>query len=269
MQLLQALRSRRPLVHCISNIVTANDCANLALAIGASPIMAQAPQEMEAIGAAADAVVLNTGTPSEEKFAACLIAARTAAAKGRPLVVDPVGVGASPWRQKNVQMLLKAARPAILRANYSEALALLRGGGGEHGVDSLPPAGPNAAALARALAEQLGCVVLLSGEEDFAAGGGRSCVVSGGSPRMQAVTGAGCMLSVLCGAFAAVEADYLNAAAQAALFWKCCAAEAERRCGGQGAGSFRTALFDAASTLPPAALEKAARGLTFTENTLY
>ena len=130
-----ALRARRPLVHCISNIVSANDCANLALAAGAGPIMAQAPQEMAQISAAAAAVVLNTGTPDEEKFSACLAAGRAANAAGRPVVLDPVGVGASEWRLAHIRALLEEVRPAIVRVNYSEAAALLGQTAAEHGVD--------------------------------------------------------------------------------------------------------------------------------------
>ena len=110
--LLETVRLRRPLVHCVSNIVSAGDCANLALAAGASPVMAQAPQEMEAIAAASAAAVLNTGTPDEEKFRACLLRGREAARLGRPVVLDPVGVGASPWRLERVEELLKNFTPS-------------------------------------------------------------------------------------------------------------------------------------------------------------
>lgn len=256
--LLTALRAQRPLVHCISNIVTANDCANLALAVGASPIMAQAPQEMAEIAAAANAVVLNTGTPSEEKFAACLAAGRAANAAHRPVVLDPVGVGASGWRLQNVRVLLGQVRPAIVRVNYSEAAALLQGGASERGVDSLPPAGPGSqAAAARLLAGRLGAVVLLSGSEDILSDGAACLRIGGGSARMRQITGAGCMLSVLCGAFAAAApGDAAQATAAAALFWKLCAAQAETASAGRGAGSFRTALLDAASTLSPQAMQQ-------------
>lgn len=94
---LAAIRARKPLLHCISNLVTANDCANLALAVGASPIMAQAPQEMADIAVLASAVVLNTGTPDEAKFTAARLAGAAANRRGIPVVLDPVGVGASPW----------------------------------------------------------------------------------------------------------------------------------------------------------------------------
>ena len=122
---LAAIRAQHPLLHCISNIVSANDCANLALAIGASPIMAQAPQEMADIAALAGAVVLNTGTPDEAKFTAARTAGATANRRSIPVVLDPVGVGASPWRLANIQSLLQQVQPAIVRVNAGEAAALL------------------------------------------------------------------------------------------------------------------------------------------------
>ena len=244
---LAAIRVQHPLLHCISNIVSANDCANLALAIGASPIMAQAPQEMADIAALASAVVLNTGTPDEAKFTAARTAGATANRRSIPVVLDPVGVGASPWRLANIQSLLQQVQPAIVRVNAGEAAALLGLGGSEHGVDSLTaPKAP--AGLAAALAQKLGCVVLLSGTEDLIADGQQLCTVRGGSDRMRTVTGAGCMLSVLCGAFAAVQpGDAFTAAVQAARFWKACAEQAEDHAA--GAGSFRVALFDAAGNV--------------------
>ena len=132
---LAAIRARKPLLHCISNLVTANDCANLALAVGASPIMAQAPQEMADIAVLASAVVLNTGTPDEAKFTATRLAGAAANRRGIPVVLDPVGVGASPWRLENIRQLLQEVHPAILRANYGEAAALLGLSAAEHGVD--------------------------------------------------------------------------------------------------------------------------------------
>ena len=210
-----AIRSRQPLLHCISNVVTANDCANLALAVGASPIMAQAPQEMAEIAALAAAVVL-----------------------------DPVGVGASHWRLEQIRGLLQCVHPDIVRVNYGEAAALLGLSAAEHGVDSLTVP-TDAAACANALAERLGAVVLLSGEEDLVTDGCTLHTVRGGSPLMRRVTGAGCMLSVLCGAFAAVEHDALTAARHAAAFWKSCATAAAAQA--RGSASFRTALLDEAS----------------------
>ena len=244
---LEEVRRRRPLIHCVSNIVTANDCANLALAVGASPMMAQAPEEMEAISSISDATVLNTGTPDAEKFRACRICASAAR---HPVVLDPVGVGASPWRLGQVRALLEDLTPAILRVNLGEAQALLGDDGREQGVDSpLPASREERRDFAMALARRRRTVVLLTGPEDLITDGERVWCVTGGSNQMALVTGTGCMLSVLCGVFAAVEPDAAAAAALASAFWKICARRAERLAAGRGSGSFRTALLDAANTL--------------------
>ena len=252
---LEEVRRRRPLIHCVSNIVTANDCANLALAVGASPMMAQAPEEMEAISSISDATVLNTGTPDAEKFRACRICASAAR---HPVVLDPVGVGASPWRLGQVRALLEDLTPAILRVNLGEAQALLGDDGREQGVDSpLPASREERRDFAMALARRRRTAVLLTGPEDLITDGERVWCVTGGSNQMALVTGTGCMLSVLCGVFAAVEPDAAAAAVLASAFWKACARRAEVLAGGRGSGSFRTALLDAASTLtaPDAARE--------------
>lgn len=249
---LEAVRRRRPLVHCVSNIVSANDCANLALALGASPVMAQAPEEMAAVAAASAAAVLNTGTPDGEKFRACLLCGRETARRGHPVVLDPVGVGASPWRLEQTEALLAAFTPSLLRVNLGEAQALLRQESLERGVDS-PAAGlDQRAQAARRLARERGTVVLLSGPEDLIAAGDTLWKVSGGSSRMTRITGTGCMLSVLCGVFAAVEPDLPAAAVTAAAFWKLCSRRAEDRAGSLGPGSFHAALLDAAGTLTAA-----------------
>ncbi|MGM9618915.1 MAG: hydroxyethylthiazole kinase [Oscillospiraceae bacterium] len=257
---LDAVRRRRPLIHCISNIVAANDCANLVLAVGASPMMAQAPEEMEEIAAASAAAVLNTGTPSEEKFRACLLCGREMQRLGRPVVLDPVGVGASAWRLGRVKGLLAAFTPAILRVNLGEAQALGEGSSREQGVDSPAPATrEQRLASAMELARRYHAAVLLSGPEDIVTDGVSAWLASGGSAEMSRVTGTGCMLSVLCGVFAAVEEDPLEAAALAAAFWKVCSQRAERAAEGRGSGSFRAALLDAAGTLSAADFAAEAR----------
>lgn len=252
---LDDVRARRPLIHCVSNLVSANDCANVVLAAGGGPIMAQAPEEMADITAASDATVLNTGTPDEGRFRACLLCGQEAARRNQPVVLDPVGVGASPWRLERVQALLERFPVSILRVNLGEARALTGGAGEERGVDSPGSASlEERSAAARALAGRYRAAVLLTGPEDLATDGERLWRVSGGSPLMTAVTGTGCMLSVLCGVFAAVEAEPVEAAALASAFWKTCARRAEEHAGGRGPGSFRTALLDAAGTLTAAEL---------------
>lgn len=250
---LDDVRARRPLIHCVSNLVSANDCANVVLAAGAGPIMAQAPEEMADITAASDATVLNTGTPDEGRFRACLLCGQEAARRNQPVVLDPVGVGASPWRLERVRALLERFPVSILRVNLGEARALTGGAGEERGVDSPGSASlEERSAAARALAGRYRAAVLLTGPEDLATDGERLWRVSGGSPLMTAVTGTGCMLSVLCGVFAAVEAEPVEAAALASAFWKTCARRAEEH--SRGPGSFRAALLDAAGALTAAEL---------------
>lgn len=247
----EAVRRTRPLVHCVSNLVAANDCANLALAVGASPIMARAPQEMEAVAAISRAAVLNTGTPVEDTFRACLFRGQAAGRLGQPVVLDPVGVGASPWRLAWTERLLEQFTPALLRVNSGEARALLHLDSRAQGVDAAPDP-DRRGTLALRLARKLNTAVLLSGPEDFVSDGTALWKISGGSPLMTGVTGTGCMLSVLCGIFAAAEPDILTATVTAAAFWKACAEQAESRAGRLGPGSFRTALLDAAGTLTSA-----------------
>lgn len=257
---LDELRKARPLIHCIANLVSANDCANVLLAAGASPMMAQAPEEMEEIAAISSATVLNTGAPDREKFTACRLSGGFAA-KNQPVVLDPVGVGASAWRLKETEKLLATFAASVVRVNLGEARALLHRAGEEQGVDSTVGASPAVRLdCARALALKRGAAVLLSGPEDVVTDGTRICRIPGGSAWMARVTGTGCMLSVLCGAFAAVEPDMFLAASLASAFWKACAAKAENALlPGLGAGALRSALMDAASTLETGELARLTR----------
>ena len=206
------------------------------------------------------AAVLNPGTPDAEKFRACRICAVSAR---HPVVLDPVGVGASPWRLGQVRALLDLFTPSILRVNLGEARALLGSDGQEQGVDSPLPASREARRdTAMDLARRRGTAVLLSGPEDLITDGARVWCVTGGSGRMSLVTGTGCMLSVLCGVFAAVEPDAAAAAALASAFWKICARRAEHLAADRGSGSFRTALLDAANTLTASDAAREAEILT-------
>jgi hydroxyethylthiazole kinase len=241
---LKTLRTARPLVHCVANAVSSESCANLLLALGASPLMARAPEEMAAVTAAARATVLNTGTPDAEKWEACR---RCLTAAAHPVVLDPVGVGVSPWRKAAVRQLLAVRSPAILRVNAGEAQTLLGMDSRSRGVDC-PEAlsRDQAAALAQRLARSRHCVVLLTGALDLVSNGQSTCCIAGGAPLMSRITGSGDMLSCLCGAFAAV-ADAFTAAVTASAFWKLCA---ERAAAAASApGRFRAALIDNAYTV--------------------
>ena len=254
---LSNVRRLRPMVHTITNYVTANDCANLLLAAGASPIMADAPEETAQIAAMADAVVLNLGTLSTSRKEAMLLAGKAASAADKPIVLDPVGVGASGFRRETAGLLLREAEPTVIRGNRSEIRALRTGETGERGVDTadLPEGdGENA----RLLAKQTGAVVLQTGETDLVTDGEQVLRVQGGSDMLCLVTGAGCMLSALTGAFQAANPDRpLLAAAAAAETMSVCAEIAQRRLRtGEGNASFRTRLIDAMCNLTPETFRK-------------
>lgn len=244
---LRRLREEAPLIHCISNIVSANDCANLLLAVGASPMMAMEEIEMPDIARISSAVVLNTGTPDKARFRLCATRGALANQLNQPVILDPVGVGASRWRLQGIREILGHVHPDILRVNLSEARALLGRSGTEHGVDSSADASTQEAQdIARQLARALGSTVLISGKCDWISDGQRTIRLDGGSDLVASVTGSGCMLSALCGAFAAVEINGFCAACAAAQFWKDCASDAERSASQLGIGHFHMALMDAA-----------------------
>ncbi|MBM6969439.1 hydroxyethylthiazole kinase [Pseudoramibacter alactolyticus] len=236
---LKALRAARPLVHCVANTVSSESCANLLLALGASPIMAHAPEEMAAVTAAAQATVLNTGTPDAVRWSACRTCLRAA---DHPVVLDPVGVGVSPWRKTAIRQLLAIRSPAILRVNAGEAQTLLGMDSRSQGVDC-PKRLPcdQATALAQRLARLRHCVVLLTGALDAVSDGQKTCCIAGGNPLMSRITGSGDMLSCLCGAFATVT-DAFTAAVTASAFWKLCAERAAATA--PAPGCFRAALID-------------------------
>ena len=251
------VRRLRPVVHTITNYVTANDCANLLLAAGASPIMADAPEEASQIAAIADAVVLNLGTLNAYRREAIWLAGKAAHAAGKPIVMDPVGVGASDFRRDTAQTLLVEAKPTVIRGNRSEIHALLTGETGERGVDTadLRDTGDE---TARLLAKQTGAVVLQTGETDLVTDGERMISIHGGSRMLCLVTGAGCMLSALTGAFLAANPELpLQAAASAAETMSVCAEIAAKRLpADEGNASFRTRLIDAMCNLTPEIFRK-------------
>ena len=237
------VRRMRPVVHTITNYVTANDCANLLLAAGASPIMADAPEETAQIAAMADAVILNLGTLSVSKREAMLLAGKAAAAAG--------------IRRDAAKMLLTEVRPTVIRGNRSEIRSLLTGETGERGVDTsnLPD---DRADAARTLARLTRSVVMQTGETDLVTDGEQVLQVHGGSEILCLVTGAGCMLSALTGAFLAANPnDPLLAAAAAAETMSVCAEIAQKRLRiGEGNASFRTRLIDAMCNLTPETFRK-------------
>jgi len=258
--LLTRVREARPLVHHITNTVTQNDVANATLAIGASPVMAHAPEEVEAMVAQARALVLNVGTLTVAAVDAMVRAARRANAGGIPVVLDPVGVGATPFRTAQVERLLAEARVACVRGNTGEIAALAGRPGMVRGVDAVSDGGADSAddrvRLASALAVRLRCAVAATAEVDVLTDGARLVLLPLGHPWLGQITGSGCMATACIGAFAAVEEDALAAAVAGLACFEIAAEQAAKIA--SGPGSFRVALFDALAALDPGTV--AARG---------
>jgi hydroxyethylthiazole kinase len=209
---LQAIRQGAPLVHNITNFVAMEVVANCLLALGASPAMVQAEEEVEDFLRIADALVVNIGTLSSRQVVAMKRAAARARALGRPWVLDPVGAGATPYRTRAASELIEL-RPTVIRGNGSEILALAGAAAGPtRGVDSTQSA-DEAVEAAQQLAQTSGAVVAVTGGVDRITDGERWRKVGNGDPRMTKVTALGCAASAVIGAFLTVEADPLGAAA--------------------------------------------------------
>lgn len=211
---LRAVRERAPLVHNVTNFVVMQLTANALLAVGASPIMAHAEAELDELLALANALVLNIGTLDPSWIRAMEHALGTARGRSLPVVLDPVGAGASRLRTEAALRLLGDGGVTILRANASEILALAGGTAETRGVDS-SHSSDAARDAARDLATRYGCAVVVSGVIDYCLDRTREVRVHNGVAMMARITGMGCTASALCGAFASVQADALRAAVDA------------------------------------------------------
>lgn len=208
------IRKTSPVVHNITNYVAMNNSANALLAIGASPVMAHAEDEVEDMVDIARALVINIGTLSDPWVRAMRRAAHRAKMRKVPFILDPVGAGATAYRTHTAGELLRECPPAIIRGNASEIMALIDKEAKTKGVDSTV-ASHAAADAAHQLDQDYGCAVCVSGETDYIVRSGDVTRIMNGHAMMTRVTGMGCIASALCGAFAAVNADYTEAAAQA------------------------------------------------------
>jgi hydroxyethylthiazole kinase len=241
------LPARRPLVHNLTNAVVANFVANALLALGAAPVMAEAADEVAGVAAAADAVVINLGMLSPDRAAVMRVAALSAAAAGKPWVLDPVGVGAIPQRTRFAQELCRL-RPTAIRGNASEILALAGEAGGGRGVDS--GAEPQAAiAAARRLAGASGAIVAITGAVDYITDGTRVLTLRNGHELMTRVTGMGCAATAIVGACLALGGEPLGGVAHALAITGIAGEMAAL--GARGPGSMMVAFLDALAALDP------------------
>ncbi len=253
---LRLVREKSPLVHNITNFVVMNYTANVLLSLGAAPVMAHAENEVEEMVAMAGALVLNIGTLTDDWTASMIKAAKRAGELGVPVVLDPVGAGATRLRTETAARILAETKVSLVRGNASEIMALGGSAGATRGVDSVHTV-DEAEKEVVAAAEKLGVPLVVTGERDLITDGGRVLRVENGHPLMSRVTGMGCAATAVIGAFLAVDGDPVTAAATALAYYGLAGEIAAEGAGGPG--SFQVAMIDALYGITPERLGEQAR----------
>lgn len=266
-ELFENVRTRCPLIHNITNYVTVNDCANMLLACGGSPIMADDPEDAVEITAICGGLNINIGTLNQRTIPAMLAAGKKSAELHHPVILDPVGAGASTLRTRTVETLMEEIPFTVIRGNMSEIKTLAGGKGTTRGVDvdvadrvseeNLD----QAVTFAKNFARETGAVIAITGAIDIVADQDRAFCIYNGRPEMSAITGTGCQLSALTAAFVTANPDHpLEAAAAAVSAMGLCEEIAWQRMSAvDGNSSYRNYIIDAMYNLSPRALEEGAR----------
>lgn len=254
---LRTMRERKPLVHQITNYVVMNETANATLALGALPVMAHAGEEVEEMARIASALVLNIGTLSEHWVESMLLAGGAATARGIPVVLDPVGAGATTYRTDTSRRILDIVAVTVLRGNAGEIATLVGVDAEVRGVESMGTGIPPAD-LAREAARRLGVIASVTGAVDHVSDGERVLAIANGHELLGTVTGTGCMSSAITGSFLAAKPDEPLEAAAEALAAFGVAAEAAA-VGAGGPGTFHARLYDALYALDPDTLDASTR----------
>ncbi len=258
--LMTEVRNKVPLVHQITNYVTVNDCANITLAIGASPIMADDISEAADITAISSSLVINIGTLNERTITSMLASGRKANELNIPIIFDPVGAGASRFRDDTTKAILAQLKLSVLRGNLSEVSFVAGHNAITRGVDASTEDSDNdALAVAKEAARQLGCVVAVTGAMDVITDGERTITIHNGHKMLSRVTGTGCMSTALLGSFVGATDDYFSAAVAGITVMGIAGEIACEKACGNGLGSFRTAIIDAVSTLDKNTFESRAK----------
>ncbi|WP_066369305.1 hydroxyethylthiazole kinase [Neobacillus fumarioli] len=235
---LQKVREVNPLVHNITNVVVTNFTANGLLALGASPVMAYAAEEVADMARIASALVLNIGTLNPQTVESMLIAGKSANENGVPVIFDPVGAGATNYRTATAQQIMKEVRVSIIRGNAAEIANVVGEKWEIKGVDAGETNG-NVIELAALAAQKMNCVVVITGKEDIISDGKRTYIISNGHPILTKVTGTGCLLTSVIGAFAGVEKDFVLASVAALTYYGIAAEKAAAKTADAGPGSFQ------------------------------
>lgn len=265
--MLANVRAKCPLIHNITNYVTVNDCANILLACGGSPIMADDKDEAAEITSICGGLNINIGTLNSRTIPSMLIAGKRANELGHPVVLDPVGAGASALRTSTALKLLEEVKFTVIRGNISEIKTLALGSGTTKGVDAdvadqvTEENLDAAAAFARSFAGKTGAVVAITGAIDIVADDKKAYCIRNGHPMMSSITGTGCQLSAITAAYITANPDHPLEAAAAAVCAMGLAGEiAHRRLSDMdGNSSYRNYIIDAIYNMTPEMLEKGAR----------
>lgn len=267
-EVLEKVRNSSPLVHCITNYVTVNDVANILLACGGAPIMADTVEEVEDITSICTGLVLNIGTLNGRTIDSMMKAGKKANSLDHPVILDPVGAGASPLRTQTTFDLLENLKFSVIRGNISEIMTIAKGSGTTRGVDAdlrdLVSADnlDEAVAFAKDLSGKTGSVIAITGAIDIVASADRAYVIHNGHPMMGRITGTGCMLTALIGAYVSANRGQVLESAAAAVCLMGLAGELAHEktiLQGGGTSTFRMHLIDAVSNLDGKSLEEEAR----------
>jgi hydroxyethylthiazole kinase len=254
--LFRRVREKRPLVHHITNYVTVNDCANITICAGGAPVMTDAPEEAVEMAAIAGALVLNIGTLNASQIESMILAGRMANERSIPVVLDPVGAGATRFRTESTKRLLDKLEITILKGNAGEIGVIAGVEAKVRGVDSHGMTG-DPVTIARELADSLGLIVAISGITDIVTDGRNVLLVDNGHPMMGSISGTGCMAASVTGTFAAESRDPVTATATALAAFGLSGEKAAA--GAQGPFTFKTALFDELANLTPQDLARGSR----------
>ena len=257
-ELVDVVRIKNPLVHHITNYVTVNDCANITLAIGGSPIMADAIEEVADIANISSSLVINIGTLNERTVASMITAGKIANEKDIPVIFDPVGAGASKFRNETTDTILKEIKIAVIRGNISEIKYISGISSNVKGVDaSESDEDSDNVKIATDLAIKYDCVVAITGEIDTVSDGERTVLLGYGHEQLSNITGTGCMCTSLIGAFCGASPELLFEATGAAIICMGIAGElAKEQSADKGNGSFHVSILDAVSHMTTKTIDK-------------
>lgn len=249
---IEGVRKSKPMIHCITNPISINLCANGILAVGGRPIMAEHPSEAEEITSASDSLLLNLGNITDVRIKSMKISSCTAARKSTPIVLDAVGVGCSALRRNFANELISEKTISIIKGNYSEIIALTDENSGTRGVDAESADKQYASECAVRLSEKADAVVIASGKTDIIAEKSKLFFVKNGTTKLSQITGSGCLLGALAACCSACVSLPDAAVCACAVLGIC----GELAATADGSGSFQTNLLDALSTFDGTLAEK-------------